>query len=125
MAITSAGILLLNGIDENMQLWKIVTALVIIGIGFAFFSSPNTNLVMGSVERKYYGVASSTLGTMRLLGQMIGMAIILMLFSIFISHVKITPEYYPGFLKSCRAAFTIFSVTCFVAIFASLYRNKR
>jgi EmrB/QacA subfamily drug resistance transporter len=124
MAITFLGILLLNGINEDTQLWQIVTSLVMIGLGFAFFSSPNTNVVMGSVERKFYGVASGTLGTMRLFGQMTGMAVIMMLFSIIIGHVKIIPEYYQGFLKSSRWAFAIFSITCFLAIFASLARNN-
>ncbi|MHB9028483.1 MAG: MFS transporter, partial [Candidatus Latescibacterota bacterium] len=124
MAITFAGILLLHGINENTPLRQIVTALVTIGLGFAFFSSPNTSVVMGSVERKFYGVASGTLGTMRQLGQMTGMAITMMLFSMFIGQVTISPEYYPGFLTACRWAFTIFAGTCFVAIFASLARNN-
>jgi EmrB/QacA subfamily drug resistance transporter len=124
MAITFGGILILNGIDETMPLWRIVTALVVIGLGFAFFSSPNTNVIMGSVERKFYGVASGTLGTMRQMGQITGMAITMMLFSLFIGQVRITPEHYPGFLAACRGAFTIFAVTCFAAIFASLARNN-
>jgi hypothetical protein len=38
---------------------------VILGCGFALFSSPNTNAVMSSVERKFFGVASGSMGTMR------------------------------------------------------------
>jgi len=43
------------------------------GRGFALFSSPNTNAVMASVEKRSYGVASAILATMRLVGQMLSM----------------------------------------------------
>jgi len=42
-----------------------VGSLILLGFGFALFSSPNTNAIMSSVEKKFYGVASGTLGTMR------------------------------------------------------------
>jgi len=79
---------------------------------------------MSSVEKRFYGVASATLGTMRLIGQMLSMGIALLLFSIYIGDVQITPDYYLSLLKSIRAAFTIFSVLCFLGVFASLARGK-
>jgi len=97
---------------------------VILGLGFAFFSSPNTNAVMSSVEKKYYGVVSATLGTMRLIGQMFSMGIAMLIFAIFIGKVQITPDKHPLFLISVRIAFTVFAVFCFGGIFASLARGK-
>ena len=57
-----------------------------------FFSSPNTNAIMGSVERRFYGVASAMVSTMRLLGQTFSMGLALMVFAIFIGNVQITPS---------------------------------
>jgi uncharacterized membrane protein len=89
------------------------------------FSSPNTNAIMSSVEKRYYGVASGMNGTMRLLGQMLSMGIAMMLFALIIGHVEITPEYYPQFVSSMHYTFILFMVLCIMGIAASLKRGKR
>ena len=79
---------------------------------------------MGAVDRKFYGVASGMLGTMRLTGQALSLGISLLLFSVFIGRVQITPEYYPLFLKSMKASFMIMAALCFLGIFASIARGR-
>lgn len=125
MGVIVAGLILFVFIDAGTPLWLISAGLVMLGLGFGLFSSPNTNAVMSSVERRFYGVASATLGTMRMTGQMLSMGIAMMLFAMYIGKVAITPEYYAGFLKSMTTAFAIFSVLCVGGIFASLARGKR
>jgi len=110
------------GVDTSMI--YIVITLFIIGIGFALFSSPNTNAIMSSVERKYYGIASASVGTMRLTGQTISMGIATLVFAIHIGKVKITPECYPQFLNSTHIIFIIFTILCAAGVFASLARGK-
>ena len=61
-----------------------VLILAIVGFGFGMFSSPNTNAIMGSVEKKYLGIASATVGTMRLTGQMMSMGIATLILQVFI-----------------------------------------
>jgi hypothetical protein len=91
---------------------------VLLGFGFALFSSPNTNAVMSSIDKRFYGVGSATLGTMRLTGQMLSMGIAMLIFALRIGSARITPENYTLFLKSVRTAFSIFAVLCFGGIFA-------
>jgi len=124
MSITVVGLILLTFLNENTALVFIIISLMILGLGFALFSSPNTNAVMGSVEKKFYGVASGTLGTMRLTGQMFSMGISTLIFAVIIGRVQITPEYYASFIKSVKIAFLIFSVLCFGGVFASFARGK-
>ncbi len=50
--------------------------LALLGLGFAFFSSPNANAIMSSVARSGYGVASAILSTMRLLGNVFSMGLV-------------------------------------------------
>jgi hypothetical protein len=95
-----------------------------LGFGFALFSSPNMNAIMGSVERRFYGVASGILATMRLVGQMLSMGIATLLFALFIGRVQITPAAYAAFLASARTAFAIFAALCVGGVFASLSRGK-
>jgi len=124
MALTTAGLVMLTFLSDVTSLQFILISLVILGLGFGFFSSPNTNAVMGSVERKFYGVASGTLGTMRLTGQAFSMGMVLLLFALYIGRVQITPEYYPLFLKSMKIAFSISAALCFAGIFASIARGR-
>jgi EmrB/QacA subfamily drug resistance transporter len=124
MALTTAGLVMLTFLSNVTSLQYILISLVILGLGFGFFSSPNTNAVMGSVERKFYGVASGTLGTMRLTGQALSMGMVLLLFALYIGRVQITPEYYPLFLKSMKIAFSISAALCFAGIFASIARGR-
>ena len=124
MALTVIGLILFAFLRAATSLWLIVASLVILGLGFAFFAAPNTNAVMGSVDKKSYGVASAVLSTMRQTWMMLSMGIVMVLFAIYIGRVQITPEYYAPFLKSVNIAFIIFAVLCFGGIFASLARGK-
>jgi hypothetical protein len=101
----------------------IITVLIVLGIGLGLFSSPNTNAIMGSVERKFYGIASATVGTMRLMGQMLSMGIALLVFSLYIGNVQIVPSNYPELLTSIQLVFVICTILCFLGIFASLARR--
>ena len=125
MTISTIGLTMLAFISENSTHWYIISCLLVLGFGFGLFSSPNTNAVMGSVEKTYLGVASATVSTMRLIGQMFSMAVAAMVIHLYIGKAKITISNIPEFLKSAQILFAIFSVLCFVGIFASLARGKK
>jgi MFS family permease len=124
MALTALGLGFFIFLDGGTALWFIIMNLVLLGFGFALFSSPNTNAAMSTIDRQFYGVALATLGTMRATGQMLSMGIATLLFAIYIGRTQITPEYHEIFLMSIRAAFVIFSLLCFSGIFASLARGR-
>jgi hypothetical protein len=79
---------------------------------------------MSSVESRFYGVASGTLSTMRITGMAFSMGVALLIFSIYLGKVQITPETYPIFLRCVKLAFTFFTVLCFGGVFASLARGN-
>ncbi len=124
MAFAAVGLFLFTFLNADTHPGSIVSGLVLLGFGFALFSSPNTNAVMSSIDKRFYGIGSATLGTMRLTGQMLSMGIAMLIFSVHIGSARITPENYPLFLKSVRTAFSLFAVLCFAGIFASLARGK-
>ena len=124
MGITFLGLLIFSFLEEETSLIFIVINCIIIGFGYALFSSPNMNSIMSSVEKKFYGIASAMVGTMRLIGQMLSMAIAMVVFAIVIGRVEITPEYYANFLSAVKISFIIFSVLAFIGIFASYYRGN-
>lgn len=124
MALTTAGLVLLTLVDAGTSLAFLVGAQVVLGLGFGFFSSPNTNAVMSSVERRQYGVAAGTVSSMRLIGMVMSMGAALLAFSVYIGPVAVTPEYFGEFLTSMHVIFSLFSVLCAFGIVASLLRGN-
>jgi len=124
MAITVVGLFLFSFLHDTTNLVAIVSGLALLGLGFALFSSPNTNAIMGSVDKKFYGVASGAVATMRILGQMFSMGITVLVFALILGRVKIEPQYYALFMGCVRIIFLIFCVLCLAGVFASLARGK-
>ena len=124
MALDVAGLVMLAFLTEESSITYLIVALVLLGCGFGLFSSPNTNAVMTSVDKRLYGVASATLATVRIIGQILSMAITMVIFQIYIGHVEITPAVSGSLVTSAKLAFSIFSVLCVFGVFASLARGS-
>lgn len=124
MALTASALGMFAFLGMNTPVQFIVANLTLSGLGFALFSSPNTNAVMGSVEKRSYGVASAILGTMRLVGHMLSVGIAAMLLAAYVGRQPVTSALRPAFLEAASSAFTIFAVLCIIGTFASLARGK-
>jgi MFS family permease len=124
MALTAIGLFIFIFLNAETPLGLIIGNLLLMGLGFAFFSSPNINAVMSSVPQTAYGVASATLATMRQVGMVFSMGVAMLMFALYIGRVQITPEYYVLFQESMKTSFIVFAVLCFGGIFASLARGK-
>jgi EmrB/QacA subfamily drug resistance transporter len=124
MAITAVGLALVGFLSDTSSLAFVVVALVVVGLGFALFSSPNTNAVMGSVEGTHLGVASATLSAMRTVGQTLSMGVATLILALYVGGAKITPENHASFASGFRLAFLIFPALCLVGVFASLARGR-
>jgi len=125
MALTTISLLTLLDLGEETSIESVLASLAILGLGVGLFSSPNTNAVMSSVLPKFYGVASSTLGTMRLSGHMLSMGMVMLALSLFMGRVAIAPETIDLFTRSASATFGAFAVLSFGGIFASMAGGGR
>ncbi|MCL1808602.1 MAG: MFS transporter [Clostridiales bacterium] len=124
MGCCAAGIVFFIFISVDYPLWLIIVALVITGVGFALFSSPNTNAVMACVEAKDYGVASSILATMRSLGHASSMAIVTLVVGMYMGSSALESATPDILIITMHTSFKIFAVICFVGIFFSAKRRK-
>ena len=124
MGLTALGLMLLIFLNSQTVLIYIIASLIILGFGFALFSSPNMNAIMGSVDKRFYGIASASVGTMRLLGQMVSMGMVTLIFALFIGRVQITAQYYSMLINSIRVVFIISFCLCVCGIFFSLCRGR-
>jgi len=124
MAISACGLILLSNLQTESGLDYLIFALVTTGFGFSLFSSPNVNAIMRSVEKRYYGTATSVMATMRLVGQMSSMVLVTLIFAIIIGSVEITPENYEALEKAIRLTFTIAAMLCLPGLYFSIARGN-
>ena len=125
MGMTALGLGFLTLLGQDTSLALVAGVLLFMGVGYALFSSPNTNAVMSAVEKRHYGVASGAVATMRVLGMTLSMAVATVVFALMIGRVELAPETYPLFLSGMRTCFAIFAVLCAVGVYFSLVRGKR
>jgi len=124
MALNVIGLIPLIFIHSDTGIYYIVSCLILLGIGFALFSSPNVNATMSAVGNKFFGVASATLATMRLTGQMFSMGITMLIFAVILGNNPISEASNPLLLKSIQVIFFLLAIICFGGIFASAARGK-
>jgi EmrB/QacA subfamily drug resistance transporter len=124
MVITTAGMVVFSRLHMDSSLIGIVANLVLLGLGFALFSSPNMSAIMGSVAPKEYGIASGAAATMRLLGQMTSMAVATVILSLLVGHEAIGPDNYDRFLASVQTLFMVSALLCAVGIIFSMFRGR-
>jgi len=126
MAVNTLGLLFFAFLRLDSSISVILANLAFIGLGYALFSAPNTNAIMGSVERHQYGVASSTMGTARVVGQALSMAIVSLITTRFVGPWKIgTSGFAPHFLLGMQVCFIVFAILNFIGVFASLARGGK
>ncbi len=125
MGISSIGLLLLTFISRETHLAYIILSLLILGFGFGMFSSPNTNSIMSSVEKKYLSLASATVATMRTSGMMFSMAVAALSVHVFLGDSKISSDNLDLFMLSMKTILIAFTVLCVAGIFTSLAGRKK
>jgi EmrB/QacA subfamily drug resistance transporter len=124
MALTLIGLMMLISLNSGSSMVYVIVCLMVLGFGFALFSSPNTNAIMSSVERRFFGVAGAMVSTMRQIGMMFSMGIVMMILALMLGESPIEPANQDQFVKSMKITFSVFAVMCFGGIFASLARGK-
>lgn len=125
MGLIAMFLVILLFLRQDTPLWLVGVAMAINGIGTALFSSPNANAIMGSVEKRQLGLASSMLGSLRLLGQMMGMGVTLFVINLVVGEVALDISMVPQFLRASHILFVIFIGLCLAGVFASLARIRK
>jgi EmrB/QacA subfamily drug resistance transporter len=124
MIVTVIGVSLFSTLTPDTELHLIVANLILLGTGFALFSSPNMSAIMGAVEKRHYGLASGAVATMRLLGQMFSMVMATVVLTVIIGRQAIAPENYGLFLRSIHTVFFISATLCLIGAYFSWFRGS-
>ena len=116
------GYAMLFRLDMNTSLHYVMLALVFLGLGFGFFSSPNNNAAIGSVPADKLSIAAVLLNLARTMGNMISSAIVMTLFSITMGGAAITSALYPELLLVIKI--TMILSICY-ALIAATFSYRR
>ena len=124
MLLCVIGLLLFTFLQPGTPTWYIVIGLCLLGLGYGFFSGPNQSSIMGSVERRYVGLASASVSTVRTVGMAISVAIATLVMATIVGNHEIQPADYPNLLTAVRVSFGLFTALCALSVVASLVRGK-
>lgn len=80
---------------------------------------------MASVETRCYGVASATLATVRLVGQMLSMGLASLVLTVFVGREAAGAGRGAGFVTGMHVAFAVYALLCLAGVFASLARGPQ
>lgn len=125
MLIIAAGLLSMMTYGLDTSFVQIVLTMVVIGVGFSFFSAPNTSVIMGSVGKKDTGEASAMASVMRQTGMMVSMGIAMVFIAVIMGSAdNISPSTYGDFLDVLMYSFGTCFVMCILGAFLSMLRKK-
>ncbi|WP_343585490.1 MFS transporter [Herbaspirillum sp.] len=114
LALLCAGLLSMTFMPAAPSVWDITWRMLLCGMGFGFFQSPNLKALMTSAPPHRSGGASGIVATARLLGQSIGAALVALCFNLSESQGS-------RFALGCGAAFA--GVACLASFLRLLTRN--
>ena len=125
MAVCAVGTSMFIFIGRDTGMLQVVAALVITGLGFAMFSSPNTNAILSCVDRKDYSAANAIVGTMRTVGQTSSMVLITIVVSCLLPGLQLSEADPDQLIRVIKISFIIFTCICLTGIVFSLMRKKK
>jgi DHA2 family multidrug resistance protein-like MFS transporter len=83
LAVMATGLALVAALPAHPSTFDIVWRLLVCGIGFGFFNTPNNRAILTSAPPHRAGAASGMQATSRLLGQSMGAAMVALMFGMF------------------------------------------
>ncbi|MDI6643579.1 MAG: MFS transporter [Methanobacteriaceae archaeon] len=123
MVLTSIGVSLMTLINFDNAPYLGGLSLIIFGAGIGLFYASNTKLVLSSVDKRYYGIASATLSNLRSLGQIFGMVIVTLVIAAILGDMQIAPSNYPLVIMSLRISLVAIAVLSAIGIFTSIIKD--
>jgi MFS family permease len=123
MSFCVIGLVILALLGFASPYWLIIVALCLLGVGYALFSGPNQSAIMGSVERKDVGPAGAIVGTTRVIGQALSVALVTLVLAATVGRHDITAADNPQFLTGLRISFAAMAVLCALSVATSLIRG--
>lgn len=122
IGVASISILSLGFLSSGSSFVDVVFRLSLLGLGMGLFQAPNNSIIMGSLPKEQLGIAAGTLGTMRNMGMVIGVAVSGAVFS---SRYAFYGGTGASFLPAFKDTYIVSAIICGIAVLTSLVRTER
>ncbi|MCZ7356904.1 MAG: MFS transporter [Candidatus Methanoperedens sp.] len=121
IGISSLSILWLSSMESSAGFIDVTSRLALLGLGLGLFQAPNNSIIMGSLPKEQLGIAAGTLGTMRNMGMVIGIAVSGAVFSNrYVYYGNVDGSFLPAF----HDTYVVSAVICGIAVVTSLVRSN-
>ncbi len=138
MATMGAGLLLVTQLKTSSTYQDVVWRLLVIGLGYGLFQTPNNTSIMDSVPRDRFGVAAGFMNSMREIGRSVGASIAsavvvtsmvsivgpFSLYGIKSGGTTVQGPELQAFAGSIDKAFLVASLICLPGVLVSLMRGR-
>lgn len=126
MSLCLIATLVLFNLEPNSPLYIVFVAQAILGVGFGIFSAPNTVIVMSSVDKRQFALASAVISIARTIGQAVSMAVITAIMHYMINAEEHTTLYVRELSYSIHFSFNVSAgAYCFGLIFCLMCLRSR
>ena len=122
--IVACGMLILSLMNTETSITFIVGSLLLIGVGFGLFSTPNNNAIMGAVQLHEVGVASATMNLARTIGNLFGMSLVNLMVHYYLGDAQFTQEQNPALLQTVEMALNMSLTFVVIACGISVLRGR-
>ena len=124
MGFCTIALFLAGGIDPTSAMTLIVIVTALLGVSLGLFSTPNMTAIMGCVEPRHYGIASSLVATMRSTGMLASTTIIAVIFSFYLGRQPISDANIDGFMQSMHTSMYLFSAMSLCGTIFSMAKGR-
>lgn len=122
--IVMLGFFLLSQLSISSSTTYISGSLLLLGVGFGLFSTPNNNAIMGSVDKNELGVASSSMNLSRTIGNLFGMSLVNLIVHYYLGDSTFSAQNTAALMSTVSLAFSISLGCVILACFISALRGK-
>lgn len=126
LVLVIVSFIMITLITRTSTLNYIIVAMILYGIGYGIFASPNTKIIMSSVPPEENSSASASVTASKYIGKTISLSLFTVLFAIILGNVTINPSNYNLLILTSQITCgicTIFLVIALIATFVG-YRSK-
>ncbi len=123
--VVAIGFLWLLLLDQRSPVWIVIVGQLVVGAGFACFSTPNNSSAMRALTTGNIGVAAALLSLSRTLGNLVCMGIVVLIMSLKLGDIPIESAPTDRFLASIHLALALAAGYALVAAYVSWMRVRR
>lgn len=126
LLILTIAFFMFSTLNAQINLYKLVSGLILLGLGMGMFGAPNNSSILGSIPREKAGYGGGFMSTNRNLSFAVGIAGSASIFSLILSNGQKSMPYVQAYIHASNTVYLIAaSVTLIGFVFALVNNLKR